>query len=198
MQTANGKSDNQALSTVFGPFLFAEGLSGLTPTVTCCRRLRGSMVWGSIPFHGLTPTAPCGRRIRGLLPPPRGLTPGDYHSKNPVPRQCRGLGESGEAALRVDCSRKRLLQIFLNRAVQPRQHLGVGVSRAQAIGRRIPRPRSGGLVAGSRNAPPHQKHANHVPGVSPGILFAQPPCAASGRHGAGGRFKEPQSPGNPL
>ena len=50
-------------------------LPGLRPTVSCCRRLRGSGA-GSIRFHGLTPTAKCCRRIRGFLEPRAGARPG--------------------------------------------------------------------------------------------------------------------------
>ena len=41
------------------------------------------------------------------------LAPGELSFKNPVPRQCRDLGESGEAAIEIGDPAKRRLQGFL-------------------------------------------------------------------------------------
>ena len=64
----------------------------------CCRRLRGSAVSATV-SHGLTPTAKCCRRFAAYWNPraaARGLS-----WKSLFLRQCRGLGESGEAATTV-------------------------------------------------------------------------------------------------
>ena len=42
-----------------------------------------------------------------------GLAPGENPLENPIPRQCCGFRESGEAAVGVGYPRKRLLQGFL-------------------------------------------------------------------------------------
>ena len=66
-----------------------------------------------------------------------GLAPGGLSLKNPVPRQCCGLGESGEAAVGAGHPSKRRLQGFLikqrSRASMPPRGWRPGINDSQFL-----------------------------------------------------------------